>query len=1453
MKISLLFILLLAGLSLMGRWIEVNPEQQSGLYTCEQQTRGQAEIVFTLDGFDLGEKKYDGEIYSVISHPEAGELLDIGMPDLPVFTKALIIPDEGNATIEIISYEQREYPEILIYPQEALQYESEEPRDNFTINTEFYQGRGVYPAETVWSGEPAIMRDFRMLPVTFSPFQYDAGSRTLRVCSSIRVRITVDGSGGINARYSHRKRSRAFTEMFRANSLNYDQLPLRDEYQVPTILFICNDNDDVLENLAYLTEWKKQKGFNVVVATTAETGITNTSIKDYIQDAYDTWENPPEYVNIMGDGDGTFAIATWFTSGGEGDHPYSQLEGNDVLGDVILGRMTFNTIAVLQTVISKAISYEKSPYLEHLEWYQRALLTGDSSYSGYSCIAVMKAFKEMMLDYPGNFSDDDNFFEVYLGPFPYQMNNAIDLGVSYFGYRGYFGTSNWTAGATTNGGMMPFAVIPTCGSNNWNYGLGTAEGFYQSGTVSLPSGGIGAMGTATVGTHTPFNNAIALGVWGGIFRDNIYTMGGAVLQGKYHLWLSFPQNPGCYVNIFSHWNTLMGDASLELWTGIPQILSVACDDVIPDGANFFEVTVFDSTGNAAEGAWVTLYEVDGGYTATEFCDENGSVILDVAHAPDGNYTLTATKHNHIPFREALRKDPLDQFMEIQSREFIDLDGNGNGIVNPGETGELMLTLANRGNADVHEVNVSMACSNSDVTILTPIVDFGDIAIGEIITGESGFELEFAPAIQGDVVLLMEFTITDADDNEWITWQYIPVQGASLFASDYTVSGDGIIDPGETEEIYFTLGNNGELDAAGVEGQLICNSHRIIIEDNQGDFGTIAAGGSSSNVDNSFTITASELVLPGTYIPFNIHLTDADGYDSFVTMNIPIGDPEVTDPYGPDEYGYWCYDDDDAGYELCPDYDWIEIDPDYGGAGTSIIWEGATGTGTGAGTGNYANLDLPDDFSFSFYGEEYNEICVCTNGWIAPGYHESGSFMNYQIPGPQGPSPMIAVFWDDLSISSGDILWYYNAELHYYVIEWSNITNGDTAALEYFEVLLYDARHYPVTTGDSMIKMQYLDVTNNNVGSYPSNHGQYCTIGLENSNSQIGLQYSFNNTFPAACKVLENETALLFTTPPIPVDAPFLEVSDYYALAGDDNFIEAGETAYISLVLENIGGETAQYIEVELSIEDPYVTVIDNAGGCLEIPANGLGTLENAFCLEVAEDVPDFYQFHLEAYITCVDYSGNRTLPLIAYMVNTFTVDPDSIHFEMEPEETGSQVFTLTNIGDLPVNFFLNLNDTTPWLDLDTLEGNLEPEESQEITLNFDSHDIAQGIYTSDIVITSESWDTKIINVVLDVQIVGEDDEPACGVMELTGNYPNPFNPETEIYFRIPENMEVELKVYNLKGQLVRNLVDSYMTAGQHSLVWNGRDNNDEAVSSGVYFSYLKAGNTVQSRKMILMK
>lgn len=88
---------------------------------------------------------------------------------------------------------------------------------------------------------------------------------------------------------------------------------------------------------------------------------------------------------------------------------------------------------------------------------------------------------------------------------------------------------------------------------------------------------------------------------------------------------------------------------------------------------------------------------------------------------------------------------------------------------------------------------------------------------------------------------------------------------------------------------------------------------------------------------------------------------------------------------------------------------------------------------------------------------------------------------------------------------------------------------------------------------------------------------------------------------------------------------------------------------------------------------------------------------------------------------------------------------------------------------------------------------------------------------------------------------------------LSQNYPNPFNPNTQIDFTLPQSENVRLDIYNMNGQLVRTLVDRTMTAGTHTVEWDGLANDGGKVSSGVYLYRLTAGDWTDSKKMSLVK
>jgi len=89
--------------------------------------------------------------------------------------------------------------------------------------------------------------------------------------------------------------------------------------------------------------------------------------------------------------------------------------------------------------------------------------------------------------------------------------------------------------------------------------------------------------------------------------------------------------------------------------------------------------------------------------------------------------------------------------------------------------------------------------------------------------------------------------------------------------------------------------------------------------------------------------------------------------------------------------------------------------------------------------------------------------------------------------------------------------------------------------------------------------------------------------------------------------------------------------------------------------------------------------------------------------------------------------------------------------------------------------------------------------------------------------------------------------------KLYQNYPNPFNPTTRIEFQLPEQNLVSLKIYNIRGQEVKTLVDQVMEAGYHAVIWNGRDNNGCAVTSGVYYYRMATESHTEMKKMVLLR
>jgi len=88
---------------------------------------------------------------------------------------------------------------------------------------------------------------------------------------------------------------------------------------------------------------------------------------------------------------------------------------------------------------------------------------------------------------------------------------------------------------------------------------------------------------------------------------------------------------------------------------------------------------------------------------------------------------------------------------------------------------------------------------------------------------------------------------------------------------------------------------------------------------------------------------------------------------------------------------------------------------------------------------------------------------------------------------------------------------------------------------------------------------------------------------------------------------------------------------------------------------------------------------------------------------------------------------------------------------------------------------------------------------------------------------------------------------------LIGAYPNPFNPQTTIVYGLPKSEKISLRIYNLRGELVKELVSGFKHAGNYSAVWNGKDFTNTNVNSGIYFIHLQAGHYFAVKKVTLLR
>ena len=647
MRNSLLCLLLLFSIAFLDAAESVArtivPETSSGSQTV---------LNFQLDDFQLESQREAGQNFSRIVHHEAIPTLDQGKPELPVFTSTIAIPPpQRPAGVGGRPERNRAGCNALSFQGVELSGESRA----FQCDETVYNLREYVSEPSVSVSEPTILRDVRLVTVQVSPFGWNAATGELECASEISITLDYENSSGQNELLTNRKLSRSFEKVYRASIDNWELI--RDDnpvYQERSILVIYPEISELDSYIESYVDWKRSKGFYIEAHDTGETGTSNSSIKSYIQDCYDTWTDPPEYVVLIGDPSGTYNLPTWFETmsgyGGEGDQPYTTLEGNDNLSDVFIGRISIGSIDNFVTFLAKLNIVERDPYLDDPSFYHHSLLVGDTSPSGLSCVQTNLYAKDLLLEN----DPQHTFTELYDdNPSANQMDNAINSGSLFFSYRGWIGMSGWGTGNIDdldNYNELTNAVILTCDTGSFASGTARTEALLRLGSSSAPRGGISAVGMATSGTHTQFNNILSGGIFYGLLACGMRTMGEAQFQGKMNLYNAYEEAAPTYVEIFSHWCNLIGDPSLDVWITEPIDMLVEYTSSVSQGQGYIDIAVTDASDVPIEDAWVTIRQADGSETIfeTAYTDETGTLTHHFDQDATGIVTLIVTKPDYIP-------------------------------------------------------------------------------------------------------------------------------------------------------------------------------------------------------------------------------------------------------------------------------------------------------------------------------------------------------------------------------------------------------------------------------------------------------------------------------------------------------------------------------------------------------------------------------------------------------------------------------------------------------------------------------------------------------------------------------------------------------------------------------------------------------------------------------------
>ncbi|MBO7460405.1 MAG: T9SS type A sorting domain-containing protein [Bacteroidales bacterium] len=672
-RFTLFFMLVISGLFAIaqnGR-IDLRSESKAEITQSSFQT---IRATFSYGALESAELSTERGVFSSIMLDGTYPSGEIGTPELPATHELLAVPFGATPSVSVISYTTKdyslsEYGISTIVPRQPSVRKDQKIEDvPFVYNEEAYQTRGLATAPEASIEVQGTMRGIRIGSLVINPVSYNAQSNTIRVFNDIEVEITFEGADIAETERMLVSTYSPYFDIVYKQMFNYRQImDVYDDHpdlMAYPVHMIVITPENYVSTLQPWLDWKIQKGFDVQVHTTAQTGNTYSAIHTYVQDLYNTGVSQgatPTFLILVGDTGqipGTNGSATSKVT----DLYYGSVD-NDYFPDMFYSRMSAENTTQLTSIIDKILQYEQYTMPDPTYLNNVTLIAGwDNYWTNY----VGKPTIQYATTY--YYNTEHGFTQVNSHVNQSQYNgcyNALNTGVGFVNYTAHGDNQEWTQPNFTNSNVNQLtnadkyflAMGNCCLSGNYGYGQpcfgeamirATNKGAYSY-IGSCPYTywyedyyfGVGATNTFS---NTPNIANTKTGVYDAVWMDDTYnTISSMTFLGNIAVCYAHANNYQASISDLYYWQAyhVLGDGSIMPYRVNPTENTVSHDTEFPAGATSFTV-------NAEEGSYVGISQ-DNVLLGAALVDDSGSVSVTVTPVTSGQVRIVVTKPQRQPY------------------------------------------------------------------------------------------------------------------------------------------------------------------------------------------------------------------------------------------------------------------------------------------------------------------------------------------------------------------------------------------------------------------------------------------------------------------------------------------------------------------------------------------------------------------------------------------------------------------------------------------------------------------------------------------------------------------------------------------------------------------------------------------------------------------------------------